>query len=182
MVVLLIAAIERRNSEKCAGIEINITGIQNNYFIDKKDVVSILEKTNGGKLEQKPLHTIDLAAMETDLKKSSWVKNAELYFGNNNVLEVKITEREPIARIFTNSGLSFYMDSSLTRLPLSDKVSARLPVFTDFPTDLKVLSKEDSNLMKGIRTLSQYIGKDGFWMGQIDQVAITPDKKFDLVP
>ncbi len=89
-----------------------------------------------------PLHSIDLASMETALKKSQWIKNAELFFDNNNVLEVRITEREPIARIFTTSGSSFYIDSSLARLPLSDKFSPRLPVFTDFPTDVIVLSKK----------------------------------------
>src|SRR6185503_515384 len=140
-IVLLVAAIEKRNNERFARIEIRITGVQNNFFIDKKEVISILEKTNEGKLEKMPLHSIDLASMETALKQSQWIKNAELFFDNNNVLQVRITEREPIARIFTTSGSSFYIDSSLTRLPLSDKFSPRLPVFTDFPTDAKVLSK-----------------------------------------
>ena len=72
-------------------------------------------------------------------KKTQWIKKAELFFDNNNVLEVRITEREPIARIFTTSGSSFYIDSSLARLPLSDKFSPRLPVFTDFPTDVIVI-------------------------------------------
>ena len=139
MIVLLVAAIEKRNNERCTGVEIKITGIQNNYFIDKKDVISILQKTNGGKIEKMPLHKIDLAKMETELRKSQWIKKAEIFFDNNNVLEVKITEREPIARIFTKSGSSFYIDSSLTRLPLSDKFSPRLPVFTDFPTDVIVI-------------------------------------------
>ena len=35
-VVLLVAAIARRNNEHCARIEIEITGVQNNFFIDKK--------------------------------------------------------------------------------------------------------------------------------------------------
>ena len=106
-VVLLIAAITRKNNEHCAKIEIDITGAQNNFFIDKKDVLDILQKTNGGRLEMKPMHSIDLALMETELQKTQWIKNAELFFDNNNVLEVKITEREPVARIFTSSGLIF---------------------------------------------------------------------------
>ena len=181
-VVLLVAAIEKRNNERCARVEIEITGVQNNFFIDKKDVISILEKTNGGKLEKMPLYAIDLAVMETELQKSKWIKNVEIFFDNNNVLEVRITEREPIARVFTTSGLSFYIDSSLTRLPLNDKFSPRLPVFTDFPTDVIVLSKEDSNLIRDIRTLSQFIIADPFWMAQIDQVDISFNHNFDLIP
>lgn len=181
-VVLLVAAIERRNSERCSRIEIEITGVQNNFFIDKKDVISILEKTNEGKLEKMPVHAIDLAMMEFELQKSRWIKKAELFFDNNNVLQVRITEREPIARIFTTSGMSFYLDSSLTRLPLSDKFSPRLPVFTDFPTDVIVLSKQDSNLIKDIKTLSQFINTNSFWMAQIDQVDILPNRSFELIP
>jgi cell division protein FtsQ len=182
MIVLLIAAIEKRNNERCTGVEIKISGIQNNYFIDKKDVISVLQKTNGGKIERMPLHKIDLAEMETELRKSQWVKRAEIFFDNNNVLEVKITEREPIARIFTKSGLSFYIDSSLTRLPLSGKFSPRLPVFTDFPTDVIGFSREDSDLIRDIRTLSQFINANPFWMAQIDQVDISPNRTFDLIP
>jgi len=181
-VVLLVAAIEKRNNEQCTRVEIRITGVQNNFFIDKKDVISILEKANAGKLEKMPLHSIDIASMETELQKNQWIKNAELFFDNNNVLEVRIAEREPIARIFTTSGSSFYIDSSLTRLPLSDKFSPRLPVFTDFPTGVTALSKQDSNLIEDIRTLSQYINANPFWMAQIDQVDISSNRNFDLIP
>src|SRR5665647_1866073 len=181
-IVLLVAAISRRNNESCVRIEVEISGVQNNFFIAKKDVISILEKTNKGRLEKKPLRSLDLSAMETELQKSSWIKNAELFFDNNDVLEVKITEREPIARVFTTSGMSFYLDSSLARLPLSDKFSARLPVFTNFPTDVIVLSKEDSILLNEIKSLSEFIGNDPFWMAQIDQIDITPERTFELVP
>ena len=181
-VVLLIAAITKKNNERCAKIEIGITGVQNNFFIDKKDVLEILQKANGGSLEMKPLGEIDLALMETELQKSQWIKKAELFFDNNDVLQVKIKEREPIARIFTASGSSFYLDSSLARLPLSDKFSARLPAFTNFPGDAIALSKADSNLTRDIRTMSQFIGTDQFWMAQIDQVDITAGRTFDLIP
>ncbi len=182
IIVLLVAAITKKNNEHCVKTEISISGVQNNFFIDKNDVLEILKRTNGGKLENKPIQQIDLASMENALRKDQWIRKAELFFDNNDVLHVKISEREPIARIFTSSGSSFYMDSSLKRLPLSDKFSARLPVFTNFPADVIVLSKKDSNLLRQIKTLSEFIEADAFWMAQIDQLDITSTGTFALIP
>ena len=181
-VVLLVAAITKKNSEEIEGIEINIAGVKNNYFIDQKDVLKILVKANGKSLEKAVAGSLDLAEMENALQKDQWIKRAELFFDNKNVLQVKIIEREPVARIFTAAGSSFYLDSSLTRLPLSDKFSPRLPIFTNFPTEVLVLTKQDSLLLKGVKLLGEYIDADPFWMAQIDQVDITPERTFELVP
>ena len=56
-----------------------------------------------------------------NLKKNAWVNGAEVFFDNNDVLRINIAQREPIARIFTLGGNSFYIDSSGTELPLSEK-------------------------------------------------------------
>jgi len=181
-VVLLVAAMSKKNNDPIAGIEIKISGVQNNYFISKKDVMEMLEKVNKGKLEKSTINSLDLAAMENRLEKDQWIKKAEIFYDNNNVLQVKITEREPIARIFTISGASFYIDSSLTRLPLSDKFSARLPVFTGFPTEVRVLKKQDSVLLNEVKILSEYIGSHPFWMAQIDQIDITSTSEFEMIP
>jgi len=182
VVVLLVAAMSKKNSEHITGIDIRISGIQNNFFIDKKEVRDILEKVNGKKLEKSAINSLDLTKMENQLGKSEWIKKAELFFDNNKVLQVKITEREPIARLFTVSGGSFYIDSSLTRLPLSDKFSARLPVFTSFPKDTHRWKKSDSALLNQVKILSQYINSHPFWMAQIEQLDITADGHFDLIP
>ncbi|HEV2832150.1 MAG TPA: hypothetical protein VGW31_09245 [Hanamia sp.] len=182
MVVLLVAAITRKNNEPITGMKINISGVQNNYFIDKKDVIKILEHVHGKKLEKAVAATLDLVAMENALQKDQWIKKVEIFLDNNNVLQVTISEREPVARIFTASGASFYMDSALKRLPLSDKFSARLPVFTNFPTDVIILTRQDSVLLKGIKLMSEYIGNDPFWMAQIEQIDITPSRNFELIP
>src|SRR6185312_3989074 len=181
-VVLLVAAMSKKNNDQIAGIEIKISGVQNNYFISKKDVMEMLEKVNKGKLEKSTINSLDLTAMENRLEKDQWIKKAEIFYDNNNVLQVRITEREPIARIFTISGASFYIDSSLSRLPLSEKFSARLPVFTGFPTEVKVLKKKDSVLLNEIKTLSEYINANPFWMAQIDQVDITSQNDFEMIP
>ncbi len=182
VVVLLVAAITKKNTERITGVEIKISGIQNNYFIDKKEVLKILEKVNGKKLDKSMISSLDLSAMENQLAKNDWIKKAELFFDNNKVLQVKVTEREPIARLFTVSGASFYIDSSLSRLPLSDKFSARLPVFTSFPSDGRILKKRDSAILDQVKILSEYINAHPFWMAQIDQIDISPEGYFDLIP
>lgn len=182
IVVLLIAAISKRNNERCTDIDIQISGVQNNFFIDKKEVLKILHNVSGGIIKTKPVHAIDLATMENQLKKVPWIEDAQLYFDNNDVLRVSIKEREPIARIFTTTGQSFYIDSSLKRLPLSDKFSPMVPVFTSFPGDAVKWSKQDSELINDIKTFSQFIAVNPFWMAQIDQVDITSNNEFDLIP
>lgn len=182
VVVLLVAAMSKKNTERIRGVEIKISGIQNNYFIDKNEVLKILEKVNGKKLDRASFRSLNLTAMEKQLLQNDWIRKAELFFDNNKVLQVKVTEREPIARIFTVSGASFYIDSSLDKLPLSDKYSARLPVFTGFPKEVRVLKKKDSVLLNNIKILSEYINTHLFWMAQIDQLDITPDGDFELIP
>jgi cell division protein FtsQ len=67
-------------------------------------------------------------------------------------------------------------------LPLSEKFSARIPVFTGFPSDTKVLAKRDSSLLKNIKDMAIHIQQDPFLMGLIDQVDITSQRSFELLP
>lgn len=181
-VVLLGAAISLKHNKRCKGVDINISGVQNNFFIDKAEINGIIEELSGGTLKGKTLGSFNLAVIENTLKKNLWIKNAELFFDNNQVLRVDVTEREPVARIFTSTGSSFYLDSSLARLPLSDRSSARVPVFSNFPSHTNALTKADSGLLTDIKNISNYILKDQFWMAQIDQVDITGDRSFEMIP
>jgi cell division protein FtsQ len=180
--VLLVAAVYKKDGNCCKEIEITIRGVRNIFFIDKRDVTNMLEKMNYGALKSKPINSFSLADMEAEFEKNEWIKNAELFFDNNDVLRINIVEREPIARIFDTTGNSFYIDSSLTRLSLSDKFSARLPVFTNFPVTGKSFSKSYGNLLAAIKNLSLYIAQNEFWMAQIEQVDITPQNNFEMIP
>jgi cell division protein FtsQ len=181
-VVLLGAAMNLKHNKRCKGVAINISGIQKNFFIDRNEISSILEKLSGGPLVGKTLGSFNLAAIENTLEKNQWIKNAELFFDNNEVLRVDVIEREPVARIFTNTGSSFYLDSTLTKLPLSDRSSARVPVFSNFPAQPNALTKADSVLLAEVKNISSYILKDPFWMAQIDQVDITSERTFEMIP
>ena len=180
---LLIAAIRIKREKVCKGYAITIYPAGGNKgFLEKKKVENLLTKNGKETLTGKTTRIIDLQELEGRLELHKWIRDAELFFDNNQVLQVKITERKPIARIFTESGNSFYIDSSCERLPLSDKMSARLPVFTGFKSDKKLLKQADKLLLAQIRNVSDYIIKHPFWMAQISQIDITEKRTFEMIP
>jgi cell division protein FtsQ len=124
---------------------------------------------------------INLKKLEQLLRDNIWIRKAEMWFDNKNVLHVEVYEREPIVRIFTTTGNSFYIDSTERKIPLSDRMSARVPVFTGFP-DKKVYSAKDSLLFTDVKNVAIYIKNDPFWMSQVAQVDITVDRNFELSP
>lgn len=180
--VLLVAAIRKKEAEHCKGIVINIIGVNNNFFVDKTDILNAITVISNGSPVGKTTGSLNLKMMETQLEKNTWVKSAELFLDNNAILQVSVREREPLARVFSVSGSSFYIDEDIAVLPLSEKFSARLPVFTNFPVGDQQLTRADSNLLLDIKTISLAIQKDSFRMAMIDQVDITPQRNFEMIP
>lgn len=181
LVVLLVAAIGRRNHELCKDYVITINGAQKNLFINEKDINKLLNSGLKGKIKNEPITSFNLRKLEQLLKGNAWVKNANLYFDNRDMLHVSVEEKEPIARIFTTTGKSYYIDSEGGKMPLSDMLSARVPVFTNFP-DKKGLSTKDSILLDDVKKTASFILNDPFWMAQAEQIDITEDRTFEMIP
>jgi cell division protein FtsQ len=181
MLSLLIAAIGKKNREDCTGYTIAIKGAAENYFIDADDINKILRSGAGFEIKGKKMSEINLKKLEQLLRKNTWIRKAEMWFDNRNILHVEVYEREPIARIFTTSGNTFYIDSTAKKLPLSDKRTAKVPMFTGF-VDKKSYSGKDSLLLTDVKNIATHIKNDPFWMSQVAQVDITGGKDFELSP
>jgi cell division protein FtsQ len=178
---LLIAANRKDQAHNCKRVVVSIGGEGENIYIDKNDILGQIKWATKGGVVGKPIAEVNLAMLEQMLEGQTWIRDAELYFDSRDVLHVLIAERDPIARVFNTAGNSFYIDSAAQRMPLLDKVSARLPVVTNF-TAAKKLNKKDSVLLRSVTNLAQYIITDKFWNAQIAQIDITPAGTFELVP
>jgi cell division protein FtsQ len=181
MLTLLLAAISNKNKGVCKGYNITLKGVQNNFFIDQKDVEQMLMKATNGNIKGEQITSFKLHELESTLEKNTWISSAELYFDNRDVLHVTIMEKEPVARVFTTAGNSFYIDSMGRKMPLSDKLSARVPVFTGFP-EAKRLTAADSALLNDVKVTANYIFNNGFWMSQVAQIDITAERNFEMIP
>lgn len=178
---LLIAANRREREHVCKDILIGIKGNEGKFYVEKEDVLKLMEKIMSGSLLQRPVGTINLSRLEKGLKTNPWIKKAELHFDSKDELHVFIEEREPIARVFTTQGGSFYMDNSGARMPLLDKMSIRVPVVTGF-TSARRFNYADSALLQQTIDVVEFIYGNEFWNSQVGQIVITTERKFELIP
>ena len=173
MVTLVTAAMKVQNTSQCKGYSINITGSDDGkLFTSKENIEKLLKAATKGNVKGQRMTEFNLPQIEDLLEQSAWVYNAELYFDNTNMLRVNVIERKPLARVFTNVGESFYIDESGRRIPLSDKISLDVPVFTGFPTK-KILNAGDSALMQNVIATASFINEDKFWSSQVSQINIS---------
>jgi cell division protein FtsQ len=178
---ILIAAINAKNSSFCQGLEVEINGGGKAQFLNKKDLVSMLGNEGMKDLLNKKVTSIDLLKMEGLLRKNNWIRDAQLYFDNNQKLKIRIQERQPVARIFTVSGNSYLIDSGGVQMALPERSVFRLPVFTGYSGE-KFGLRKDSALDRQIRNLAVFLNKDPFWSNQIQEVNISTSKNFSMTP
>jgi len=178
---LLIAAMNAKNSSLCNGLDVEINGGNKAFFLSKKDVAAMLENEGIRDLRSRKMLSFDLLKMEGVLRKNNWIREAQLYFDNNQILKVRIQERQPVARLFTVSGNSYLIDSNGIQMALTDRSVFRLPVFTGFPGE-KFGLRKDSALSHQIKDLAVFLNHDPFWSGQIQEVNISAGKTFVMTP
>lgn len=182
MTVLLVSAVRKENQQKCAGLDVAFTDNQPFRMLDEQEIVAALwPATEQTHPVGKYISSIRLYALEKQLKRNPWVLNADIYFDEQRILHVDVQQRSPVARLFSPDGNSFYMDDSLSILPLKPSDVVELPVFTNFMIDPSGPKQADTLLMQRIVGLSAVIRKDPFWMAQIEQVNINPDASFEMV-
>jgi cell division protein FtsQ len=181
-IVLLVSAVYYKDNKNCKGVRVEIFGDNLNYFVNKNDVYNVVKKYGGDTTINSPIASINLKQIEQDLKKLIWIQTAELFFDNNNILKISLKESMPIARVFTNLGNSFYVDSTSKILPISAKFSARLPVFTGFVGNGVTITKADSVCLKEIKQISIKIISDSFLMAMIEQINILPEGYYEMIP
>lgn len=177
---LLVAAMYNKDNLVTTDISINVRPSENESFIKQNDVRSILEKNGAHK--GAVLSEVNLNNIEGQLQKNPWISHAEAYYDNRRNLHIDILTRAPIARVFTLSGNSFYIDSACIKMPLFNVYPSRMLMFTSFPSDKNKLSAPDSLLMEEVKNIATFISQDSFWMAQTAQVDITPEGKFVLIP
>lgn len=183
-----------RESEKtpCTEIQIMVDHSQGNFFVTNEDVLSMIW-SKGDSLIGKPVRSIPIATYERHITSDPTVKRAEVYTQHNGTLSVRVYQREPILRVITSVGESYYIDRDGFIMPTSSNYTARVPVASGFITErehnmqrfnLKEMSDslKQRTVLDDLFELATYIRENEFWRAQIQQIRVEPDGELTLIP
>ncbi len=184
LVLIITAAINRKRELPVVATVVQVKPLEGNVFlIDSADVVAIINKSWGEKLDGLPAGTIDPDRIERFLEEDAFVKNAEVALTANSKVKVIITQRRPVLRIIDNEGQQYYLDESGNRVPLSKHFTARTLVATGniphFTSDFQFRKK---HLLKDLFELTRVILDDPLWSAMFEQVYVNRRNEFVLVP
>ena len=194
LVALLGFTTNEHNDEVCRKYIIRISYGKADVLVTEGDIYTVV-KTTGNLLKKQRLGSIDFERIEREIRRQSYVANAQVYMTLDGVVEIDVVQRQPILRIFNEKGESFYLDGLGNLLPLNPAFSARVLVATGFIRELfskKVCYLTDSvrtkdsmeyrSVMNNLYKLSAFITKDKFLKAQIEQIYVDPNGEFELIP
>jgi cell division protein FtsQ len=174
--MLLLGAVRSKEEKLCSGVDIKIGITEQKGFIDEKEVAALIKEIVGHKPQGSAIKQFNLRKTESGLEQNVWIKKAQMFFDNKQLLHVHVEQRIPVARMIEQTGASYYLDSTGFKLPLSKTDRADVPVFTSVP------NKMSNSFVKNIVNMSLCIVKDSFWLAQAAQIDVLPEGKFELYP
>ena len=127
-----------------------------------------------------PLSQIDLRSMEEIIRADPWVASAQVFIDNERVLHMYVTQRIPVVRVFQENSASYYLDTTLSILPLTRNYQYYTTVVTNVPE-----LKNDSigwGTRQQIVMLARALQADTFWNAQISHVSLDSAGMFELMP
>jgi len=180
--VVLMGFIEIKKSEVlCKDVKIYIPG--NQYFIDEQEVDNILQIHSQAMIGRK-MESIDIHDMEEKLKANPFIETAIVYASMDGVINVEISQRQPILRMMNRFDQDFYVDQHGLKMPLSENFTARVLVANGYIDELFAnhVDTLHTDMAMAVFKTADYIRKDSLWDAQIAQIYVNKDHEIELVP
>lgn len=163
--------IARHNSRDVKDFRPVVRNEENNHFLNRDDVVEIVEDIQGKPLEETPRGEVKIAEIEEGLRENPYVKKAEVFkeLRGNVVAELEL--RKPLARVLYEDGSGFYLDQDYQKLDLSHKYSANVVLVRG--VEWEPLMPRDSIASEEVIEMKEfltYVEGDEFLRSQISEV------------
>jgi cell division protein FtsQ len=157
----------------CSNFSIEAADSSSLRFINITEIQKYVDSRNLNPYG-KQIKDINTDAIENAILKNKIIRSAEAYISNNGDVHVKIRAKEPILRVLTDNGESYYIDRDSSVMPLSPHFTAYLPIATG--------NIKTSFAKKELYELALFLKNNEFWNAQIEQIDVQPDKEIVLIP
>jgi len=157
----------------CKKVEVEVA--ENTFgqnYISDNDIITLMKNQKVFPVGKK-LSEISAAEIEKKLKSDKLIKRAECFKTVGGDVKVKVYQRVPVLRIFTQNG-SYYVDNNREIMPVPNNFAAYVPVANG--TIDSVYAKNQ------LYDFVEYLQKEKFWNSQITQIYVAPNKDVFLTP
>lgn len=184
LVTVLFSAIRNKRMSTADSVEVEVVPLPGgDKLISERDVRQALLVAFGSDFEQTELARLEVERMEHSLEEDPFVLNADAYVDQNNILRIRIQQREPILRVLDNNGGNYYLDKNGAKMPPSKNFAARVLVATgNIAPYTPEFRKKKRSTLKDLFNLTETLLADPFLSRFIQQVHISNTGEFTLVP
>ncbi len=189
MIVLLSFVSVQEKKVPLKGIDVKIVADENR-FVNAQDIERLILKTDS---LGKPMATFRLNDLEKIINNHPDIEQADVYKTIDGKLNVELTQRHPVVRVFTPSE-SYYIDKNGKLMPVSKRFTARVPVISfshpePYGTWYKYSFSQNlpdtiahKTLLDDAFKLASFIKQDTFLNAQIEQLFVNKDFDWVLIP
>lgn len=176
----------------CTNLKVVVLDSAESKFVSKSTILNFIYKNIQDEIVGNKFKNIDLALIEQELTNDFFIKSSEVYRAGKGTLEIEITQRKPIVRIYDNLGETYYIDADGYFLPTSNNFASYVPIFNGniphidslFANNIKNIKDEmfDSLIFRDIYKLSVSLKNDEFATSMIDQIYVNNENEFEMFP
>ncbi|HTE01324.1 MAG TPA: hypothetical protein VK668_18690 [Mucilaginibacter sp.] len=180
--VLLMGFIEfKKANVYCKEVKVYIPGSQ--YFIDRQEVDNIL-KVHRHQLVGRNMESINIQDLERKLKSNPFIESAKVYADMDGVIEVEISQRQPVIRIMNQFGQDFYIDQHGMKIPLSANYTAQVLAANGYIDEVfsNKIDTLHTDIARQLFKAVDFIRRDSLWSAQVAQVYVNQDHEIELIP
>ncbi len=162
-------SVGRNQGKEIEEIEIEFNAGENSFLTH--ELVNKLLIQNEEPVKNQTKSVLDLHQLEKTVLENAYIEEATVFLTPEGILKTKVTQREPIARIITDSE-KYYLDRYGAEIPLSDNFSARVPVV------FGIRAESD------ISEISQFVTMifdDEFLKREITAIESLPSNEYNLI-
>ncbi|WP_425636297.1 cell division protein FtsQ/DivIB [Algoriphagus yeomjeoni] len=154
------------------GTEIDIEGVSGVYFVEDAEIAKILSEAFPDLKAGLMLEEVPMKAIEARLLGHPFVKSAEAMLGQKGILNLKISQHQPIARIAQPLGADGYITTEGKVIPTSTSYTSRVLILEGEYAERLMDKGEINTDMPELMDLITFITEDEFWNAQITEVEL----------
>lgn len=174
LVIGSIGFVEKQYDQRiCISINVTIDNQFENYFINEVDIIDLISDGGDYRIVGESFEDLNLKEIETELLKTKFIREAEVFKDLEGNLMINIDQSRPIARMMSRKMSDRYISDKGEVLPLSKRYTARvLLIDGSFADNPKLYDLNKTEIGSQVMELLLFIENDKFWKAQISQMNI----------